>query len=58
MRKKSSTVFIFLLLVYCFLGSQIALGYSTLIKNDEKVIYLTFDDGPSVMTDKVLDILH
>jgi len=41
----------------CFLGNQVTLGYSTIIKNDEKVIYLTFDDGPSVMTDKVLDIL-
>jgi Predicted xylanase/chitin deacetylase len=24
---------------------------------DEKVIYLTFDDGPSVTTNKILDIL-
>ena len=41
----------------CLLGSQRTLGYSTSSKKDEKVIYLTFDDGPSVMTDKVLDIL-
>lgn len=24
---------------------------------DEKVIYLTFDDGSSIITDKILDIL-
>ena len=41
----------------CLLGSQRALGYSISNKKDEKVIYLTFDDGPSVMTDKVLYIL-
>lgn len=26
-------------------------------EHDEKVIYLTFDDGPSIITDKILDIL-
>ena len=54
MGKKSLLMFIGLLL-----GSQVTLGYSnsTLIKTDEKVIYLTFDDGPSVLTDKVLDVL-
>lgn len=57
MRKKSFIMFIILLLMSCLLDSQIASAYSTLNKNDEKVIYLTFDDGPSVMTDKVLDIL-
>ena len=57
MRKKSLIMFIFLLAMSCFFCSQTALGNSTLTKNDEKVIYLTFDDGPSVMTDKVLDIL-
>lgn len=33
---------------------------STSIKNinsEKKIIYLTFDDGPSIITDKVLDIL-
>ena len=59
MVKKSLIMFIGLLFMSCFLSSQVALGNSnsTQIKNDEKVIYLTFDDGPSVMTDKVLDVL-
>ncbi|MBU3175563.1 polysaccharide deacetylase [Clostridium estertheticum] len=57
MKRKSLTMFTIFLLLSCFLGSQTAMAYSTLSKNDEKVIYLTFDDGPSVMTDKVLDIL-
>jgi len=57
MEKKGLKIFIVSLLVTCLLGSKIALGYSMISKNDEKVIYLTFDDGPSVMTDKVLDIL-
>ena len=57
MRKKSLIMFIVLLLISCLLDSKIASAYPTLNKNDEKVIYLTFDDGPSVMTDKVLDIL-
>ena len=26
-------------------------------KDEKKVVYMTFDDGPSVLTDKVLDIL-
>lgn len=30
---------------------------SEMDKNDKKVIYLTFDDGPSILTDKILDIL-
>ncbi|MCB2307451.1 polysaccharide deacetylase [Clostridium estertheticum] len=57
MKRKSLTMFTIFLFLVCFLGSQTAMAYSTLSKNDEKVIYLTFDDGPSVMTDKVLDIL-
>ena len=59
MGKKSLIIFTVLLFISCLVGSQIALGYSTLTKNrnDEKVIYLTFDDGPSIMTDKVLDVL-
>ncbi|MBU3101242.1 MULTISPECIES: polysaccharide deacetylase family protein [Clostridium] len=57
MKRKSLTMFTIFLFLACFLGSQTAMAYSTLSKNDEKVIYLTFDDGPSVMTDKVLDIL-
>ena len=58
-KKVSLIMFIGLLFMSCFLGSQVALGISnsTQIKNDEKIIYLTFDDGPSVMTDKVLDVL-
>jgi len=58
MKRKSLTIVTVFLFLSCFLGSQTANGYTTLIKNDEKVIYLTFDDGPSVMTDKVLDILQ
>jgi len=58
MVKKRLIMFISLLFMFCFLRSQVVLGYSnSIIKNDEKVIYLTFDDGPSVMTDKVLNIL-
>ncbi|MBZ9622428.1 polysaccharide deacetylase [Clostridium sp. FP2] len=64
MKKKGSTRFIVLLigLFYiivncCLLGNQKTLAYSNLSKDEEKVIYLTFDDGPSVLTDKVLDIL-
>lgn len=30
---------------------------TSLVNNNRKVIYLTFDDGPSIITDKVLDIL-
>jgi len=58
MVKKSLVMFIGLIFM-SFFGSQVVLGYSTspLIKNNDKVIYLTFDDGPSIMTDKVLDIL-
>ncbi|MBU3181957.1 polysaccharide deacetylase family protein [Clostridium psychrophilum] len=59
MRKKSLIIFTAILFISYLISSQIALGYSTLTKNndDEKVIYLTFDDGPSIMTDKVLDVL-
>ncbi|WP_443662520.1 polysaccharide deacetylase family protein [Clostridium sp.] len=57
MNRKRLTMFIVFLFLSCLLGSKTAMGYPTLSKNDEKVIYLTFDDGPSVMTDKVLDIL-
>ena len=57
MKKKCLIILIVLLLMPYFLDRPIASGYSTLNKNDEKVIYLTFDDGPSIMTDKVLDIL-
>lgn len=58
-KKVSLIMFIGLLFMSSFLGSKAALGNSnsTQIKNDEKIIYLTFDDGPSVMTDKVLDVL-
>ncbi len=28
------------------------------VGKNEKIVYLTFDDGPSVCTDKILDILH
>ena len=41
---------------YSFISPKV-LAYSLLSKDEEKVIYLTFDDGPSVMTDSVLDIL-
>jgi len=57
MKKNSLIMIITLLFLSCFLGNTIASGYATVSKNDEKVIYLTFDDGPSIMTDKVLDIL-
>jgi len=58
MVKKRLIMFISLLFISYFLSSQVVLGCSnSIIKNDEKVIYLTFDDGPSVMTDKVLNIL-
>ena len=57
MVKKNLIIFLGFFMA-CLLVSQVALGYnSTLIKNNEKVIYLTFDDGPSIMTDKVLDVL-
>jgi len=29
----------------------------TYVNKNQKIIYLTFDDGPSILTDKVLDIL-
>ncbi|MBU3161333.1 polysaccharide deacetylase [Clostridium frigoris] len=57
MTRKSLTMFTIFLLLSCFFEIQTAMAYSTLSRSDEKVIYLTFDDGPSVMTDKVLDIL-
>jgi len=59
MIKKSLFMSICLVSMCFFLGSQLVFGYSTssLIKNNNKIIYLTFDDGPSIMTDKVLDIL-
>lgn len=50
-------VLLFLVVNCCLLVNQRALGYSVLSKNDKKVIYLTFDDGPSVLTNRVLDIL-
>ena len=31
---------------------------SNLIKGKEKIAYLTFDDGPSLVTPKILDILN
>lgn len=52
------SIVIFCIIVNCcLLDCQRTLAYSSLSKENEKVIYLTFDDGPSVMTDKVLDIL-
>ncbi|MBZ9686294.1 polysaccharide deacetylase [Clostridium estertheticum] len=64
MRKKSLTRIIALSLVvfsiftnYSFLGSPNALAVDLPSKETEKIIYLTFDDGPSVLTNKVLDIL-
>lgn len=59
MVKKKLIMFIVLLFMFFFLNGQIAFGnfISTQIRNHEKVIYLTFDDGPSIMTDKVLDVL-
>jgi peptidoglycan/xylan/chitin deacetylase (PgdA/CDA1 family) len=50
-------VYIFIIL---FSQSQIVLAAPVAPiedKNIEKVIYLTFDDGPSILTDRVLDIL-
>jgi len=38
-------------------NSAIAANIDTEENESNKIIYLTFDDGPSVMTDKVLDIL-
>ena len=59
MVKKGLIIFISLFFICSLLNSQVALGNSFFpqIKNNEKIIYLTFDDGPSVMTDKVLDVL-
>ncbi len=52
----------FLLLIHSFFifSSIPAYGIPTSTKelsSSEKIIYLTFDDGPSVVTDKILDIL-
>lgn len=64
MKKKSLTRIIALSLVvfsiftnYSLLCSPKVLAADLLSKEAEKVIYLTFDDGPSVLTNKVLDIL-
>lgn len=34
------------------------LGPTTAVGNDEKVLYLTFDDGPGDETVEILDVLH
>ena len=54
-------------IIYCFACTIIILLFNSFsfqnnISHDndkqEKIIYLTFDDGPSIMTNKVLDILN
>lgn len=51
-------IIIFLFLIYGFLPSFITKKIFFYKKNDSsKVIYLTFDDGPSLYTNELLDLL-
>jgi peptidoglycan/xylan/chitin deacetylase (PgdA/CDA1 family) len=54
--------FVYLILILCMITSKIVLAKDTKDSKEEykkeKVIYLTFDDGPSyIVSDKILDIL-
>lgn len=57
MKKKSLFCLagIFVLCVFGMLAHSINAFNKS--KDEKKVVYMTFDDGPSVLTDKVLDIL-
>lgn len=56
MLRKSSTVFLTMLLLFstCFFSTDFTYAAETKVN---KVVYLTFDDGPNQYTPKILDIL-
>lgn len=55
------SIFVFLLifLIYSFIPANLyKKRFFSKAKPKEKVIYLTFDDGPSIYTDELLDLLN
>ena len=58
--KKNTTLFYFLLLAFILLFPRLLQAASpTPVNNEEKVVYLTFDDGPTPkITEDILDVLQ
>lgn len=63
MHNKIKTVVVFLINTFIFISVLFSHSYNinaadnTIDANEKKILYLTFDDGPSIITNKLLDTL-
>lgn len=56
----NKSIFCILVIIFIFLSfsnNNIAYGLSEIETKNDRVIYLTFDDGPSIITNNILNIL-
>lgn len=55
--KRKLSLLLIVFITICFVNNNVAYGFCENVTKNNKIIYLTFDDGPSITTNRILDIL-